>query len=373
MQQKTVSLVYRSYAHQKATRRLGRILSERAGCELLRHSLNDEFDFDVLCAKLASSDLVVLSCGGRDISSILARLCALPQRPVTASLFPGIVVRSQFDAFLTRARCDHVLLNSPVDARRYRRVCRALGLEYNGIVYGASWFDSEAPAKVSVTAESTTGTVFFEQIDVPRAGHDRQKLADMLIRLALRNPSRNFYVKTRTEKTATEVSNARSPAPLSLLLDETGYPANLRVCNDEVQAFVSKTDSCVTVSSSAAIEWLLAGQKVFLVSEFASRKHYSNFFSGSRLFCKLESLDPAELSRASRRWLADNVRYPELTSGQLKTLLSKQESTREIRWGLGVVLRLWLRILPQFIHSPRLTLRKLRNALNLVRWEICQN
>ncbi|WP_041681756.1 DUF6716 putative glycosyltransferase [Cupriavidus sp. DF5525] len=327
---------------------------------------------DVLCAKLASSDLVVLSCGGRDINSILARLRALPQRPATASLFPGIVVRSQFDAFLTRARCDHVLLNSPADARRYRRICRALGLEFNGIVYGASWFDSEADEKVATAAEVTAGTVFFEQIDVPRLGYDRQKLADMLIRLALRNPSRNFYVKTRTEK-ATREHNKRLPASLSCLLGETGYPANLRVCSDEVQEFVSKTDSCVTVSSSAAIEWLLAGQKVFLVSEFASRKHYSNFFAGSRLFRKLESLDPTELSRASRRWLADNVRYPELTSGQLQILLSKQESIREIRWGPGVVLRLWLRVLPQFIHSPRLTLRKLRNALNLVRWEICQS
>ncbi|MCY1545689.1 hypothetical protein D9M68_816410 [compost metagenome] len=151
------------------------------------------------------------------------------------------------------------------------------------------------------------------------------------------------------------------------MLEEVGYPENLHICNGEVRELLAKTDSCVTVSSSAALEWLLAGRKVFVVSEFASRKYFSDFFAGSRLFHGLERLDPTEPPAASTRWLSRNVRYPDLTADQLLTLLRRQEADRIVRTGPTMWLRLGMHVLPHFICAPRLTMRKLRNAMNLVR------
>ncbi|UXC36802.1 hypothetical protein K6V71_12470 [Cupriavidus gilardii] len=326
-------------------------------------------DWDRLSAALQNSSIVVLSCGGRDINQILRRLDKYPSRPITVSVFPGIVVKDQFDALITRLRCDYVLLNSAADLSRYSALCRAIGLANNGLEYGASWY---APStSVAQPVSQPQATAFFEQIDVPPAPHARRQLVSLLIRIAKKYPERDFYIKPRqSEMCFSRGSRRRRYWPLTDFLQEMDRPENLHVFDQDVEQLLARTDSCITVSSSAAIEYILAGKKAFIVSDFASVKNFSHYFCGSGLLRSFDDIDFDEPIWPDPRWVRHNVKYPDLPEAELRVLLKAEPGLirRGMQFSFLHMAKLTLHLLPLLLSSPRAGARRLRRAINLINW-----
>ncbi|NYT79819.1 hypothetical protein H0A71_22900 [Alcaligenaceae bacterium] len=87
-----------------------------AGCRVDAISLNDFGGPKEAARELNDADMVVLSCGGKDINEILSLLRDRNCKALTVALFPGIVVPEQLDAFVSRVRCSITLLNCKIPA-----------------------------------------------------------------------------------------------------------------------------------------------------------------------------------------------------------------------------------------------------------------
>ncbi|KAA0911363.1 DUF6716 putative glycosyltransferase [Pusillimonas sp. ANT_WB101] len=387
----SIKVVYRSFAHEKATRLLTRKLRE-AGCRVDAISLNDFGGPKEAARELSDADVVVLSCGGKDINEILSLLRDRNGKALTVALFPGIVVPEQLEAFVSRVRCSITLLNSQFDARIYRRVCKALGMPDNGVVFGAAWWDDideqcdvqaadtrqefehanlmkrqlkqestapREPEHVGVMGckpelENTTGreleradarkrdfeqevapvcghehadvadsrqqqtsadpcppaTVFFEQVDVPYGAEQRARLVDLLIALATRFPARTFYIKQR-HATQTGKTDDGACLPLADILNsKPRLPNNLQITDQDVSQLLAMADSCLTISSSAGIEGILAGKRVYILGDFASRQNFTHYFKNSGLMMPADAIDFCKGGYPTKTWQSANVANP---------------------------------------------------------------
>ncbi|SAI74838.1 Uncharacterised protein [Bordetella ansorpii] len=322
----SIAVVHRHYAHEKAARLLARSLADEGGRQVSWHGLSD-YDDDVegLRSALGRAAIVVLSCGGRDINRILHLFPESQPRPFFVSLFPGIVLRSQLDAFITRLRCDLVLLNSRADLESYGRICDLLRVPFNGILYGAGWFEAAAVDR----ATEAPLTVFFEQIDVPHRKPQRRALADGLARLALRHPERQFLIKARdpvagTGRRSRGVDGHIDDRVSDFVACQRRLP-NLHISQAPVSQLLSDADSCVTISSSAAIEALLMGRRTYLLADYPARQNYGGFFQGSGLLVRLADLDPGRQPAPIKEWLHANVMDPRTTLPEIRRAIERQQ------------------------------------------------
>lgn len=315
----TIVVVYRHYAHEKAARLLARALASHGGWQVLWHGLSAyDDDADALKKTLERASCVVLSCGGRDINRILGLFPQTRPRPVFISLFPGIVLRSQLDAFITRLRCDLVLLNSRADLQVYGRICDLLRVPFNGILYGAGWFEATAEQASSDVPGAPSTTVFFEQIGVPHRLQDRQTLADGLVRLALRYPDRQFLIKSRdpVKNAAAGTFGPHEAQSLDRVSDlvarHPGLP-NLHITGAAVSQLLMVADSCMAISSSAVIEALLMGKPAYLLADYPARQNFVEFFQESGLQVRLSDVDLDRRPAPDAGWMLANVTDPRTT------------------------------------------------------------
>ena len=52
----------------------------------------------------------------------------------TISCFPGIVLTSQIEAFISKSNSHYLLINSPKDIKTYKKICKIIGVPFNGIL-----------------------------------------------------------------------------------------------------------------------------------------------------------------------------------------------------------------------------------------------
>ncbi|TEA78016.1 DUF6716 putative glycosyltransferase [Allopusillimonas ginsengisoli] len=359
MNQCQVAVVFRTYAQEKATRFLCQALNDdkRFG-KTKRFDLQAWKDADALCRALAVHDVIVFSCGGRDLNALLDRVRRKADRIKAVALFPGIVMDSQLDAFITRAGCDIVLLNSEMDAGIYRRVCHALGLQNNGIVYGAAWLEAHAGGQVdNSSAKDVVGilpsTAFFEQLYVPCRRKERQRLAQDLILIAERNPHRMFLIKGRSA----EPGSRQVPEALCRIIADIGKPVNMSFTEAPVNSVLEIVDSCLSISSSAAIEALLLRKNVYLLSGYASEGSHDQYFQDSGLIVQAEQVDFMRPPAACSRWLRENVQHPAFGLETVKHRLMQPKNELRVLPARCSITKLALAFPAVFLRHPLKSLR----------------
>lgn len=371
-----VAVLYRRYAHEKATRLLAGTLARDGRAVVSRHCLSmldEPGGAGRLAHALQDADVAILSCGGRDINAVLRCFPPGARRPYVVSLFPGIVLRRQLDAFVTRLGCDRVLLNSPADMARYRMLCAVLRVPCNGELYGAAWFeggscpdDGAALPMMAQAARGGPASVFFEQAGVPHRPEDMADLARKLLDLARRNPERHFYIKIRASEPAWPGARTTPQRSISDFMGKSAMPPNVSITDAPVSTLLGLADSCLTVSSSAAIEALLRGRHVYIVADYPARQNHLAFFRKSGLLTHVAHVDFASPPVVRGAWMGRHVVDPQSHVQRVSAAIVRAQAKPRpppARW------RRWL--LPLFfpdtvLPNPRTWLRQLRRAFQLL-------
>jgi len=317
-----------------------------------------------------SSEVVLLSCGGKAINAIIDVIKKyhknVGKRPVIITNFPGIVVESQLEAFITRLRSDFVLLNSRKDEKIYRKVCKVFGIEFNGFMIGALWHTTCLEKNLK---KNRAATIFYEQEQVPKEYSDRVVVAQTLLKLAEQNPNRFFYIKNRgNELVDTSIFSILQSLVIKL-------PDNIGIFNGDVEEALLASDRCITVSSSVALEALLCEQHVILINVGDLKDNHLEFFKSSGLLVAPSDLNSATTKKANHQWLFENVSNPNKYIDTFMSVL--HDSTKHMTQPVSeiVVQRLYIRagLLLSFPFTYLSNFfwidKKVNSALNVIQGE----
>jgi hypothetical protein len=303
-----------------------RMTSQIAKDQIDQAGLTSEIRWVDLDSLFASGDIgrydVVLSClEGLSTRRLLDQLKALgPNRPLVVSIYPGLVLRYAYDGFSMRAASDFLWLNSERDFENYTLMAGSFGGNGdNARVFGVASVLEPIVRKPDSAANGPV--VFFEQAVIPRYQGERMFLAEQLVALARRNPSRRFLIKPRTvdgQATLHQSWHPIMPLLRTAAHANGGWPANLEITSDRADALLTAASHCITVSSTVAVESVYAGVPTAIISDFGAHDDYGlQYFFGSGLLTNFGELEFPFAGIADPTWLARNASDPRRTVAAL--------------------------------------------------------
>lgn len=266
---------------------------------------------DVL-ATLADSDadVVVLACVGGTIQALLHGLARAwhgrAARPVVLTGYVGVVYERVVDGLLLRAGADLVLANSAADERRFRGLLAGVGADPETVVRAALPFLDGAPHDPTAAGRTRPLTVtFVAQPSVPATLTERRHLARELVRHARGWPDRRVVAKLRGRPG--EQTTHVEPHPYARLIRREDPPGDLEIAYGAMGPVLDRTDLCVTVSSTVALEAMHRGIPTAVLTDVGVRESLGNhFFVGSGAFSSWPALHAGAVPETDPAWAAAN-------------------------------------------------------------------
>jgi len=263
-----------------------------------------------------SAEVVVLACVGGGIQSMLHALSRAwtgrARRPVVVTGYVGLVYERIVDGLLGRAGADMVLANSSVDLEYFRRTYADLGIDADSVVPASLPFLGGAPYDPAAAGRDRPFTVtFVAQPSVPGSKVERLYAIRQAAEHARRRPDRRVLVKLRGR--VGERTTHAEPFHYETLLPERERPANLEFVYGAMSPVLDRTDLCVTVSSTAAVEAMHRHIPTAVLTDFGIRERLGNqLFLGSGVFTSWAALHDGHVPVTNPEWAAANgVRDPQ--------------------------------------------------------------
>jgi putative glycosyltransferase DUF6716 len=256
------------------------------------------------------ADVVVLACVGGTIQALLHGLARAwthrTPRPVVVTGYVGLVYERLVDGLMLRAGADILLANSAADTRRFRAVFDAVGVDADSIVTTALPFLDGEPWDARAAGSSRRFTVcFVAQPSVPETRAERHYALSRAVQHARRHPDRNVVVKLRGR--VGEQTTHLERHHYSSLLPDVEIPANVEFVYGRMSDVLDRTDLCVTVSSTAALEAMHRGIPTAVLTDFGVREELGNHaFLGSGALTSWRALDEGEVPKVDPAWTADH-------------------------------------------------------------------
>lgn len=264
--------------------------------------------------RLADFDIVVLALNGLRTRRFANRFRTLfdandTRRPVTVSLYPGLIFRFHLEGFMSRMSSDLVLLNSIADKELYDQMVAGMGLnETNSVVGGLSFLPARRPPQ----ADGST-VVFVGQPTVPAGRTERLFVLEELVRFARRHPSTPVCLKPRHRPN--EQTLHRMRYHYRTLADEAGLrlPSNLTFSYASMESVLDETGLLLTFSSTAALEAMARGIPTRILTDIGINENVGNFwFMGSGALIELGHVEPGMPFVLDDAWYARNAAAAEL-------------------------------------------------------------
>ena len=235
--------------------------------------------------KQSNAQVVVLACVGGGVQSLLHALSAAwagrTERPIVVSGYVGLVYERVLDGLLARAGSDVVLANSARDADTFRAIFTDAGIDPSTVVQTALPFLSGAPYDPAAVGRDRPFTLtFVAQPGVPHSKADRRYAVERAADYARRYGDRHvvFKLRGRPGERTTHVE----PYHYTSLVDAADLPPNFEFVYGAMEPVLDRTDLCVTVSSTAAIEAMHRKIPTGILVDFGVREHLGNqLFLGS--------------------------------------------------------------------------------------------
>jgi hypothetical protein len=268
-------------------------------------------------ARLAATDaqVVVLACLGGGIQALLHAMsrawAGRRRRPVVVTGYAGLVFERVVDGALGRAGADVVLANSANDATRLHEVYAAVGADPYVVVRAALPFLDGARHEPSAAGRDRPFTVtFVAQPTVPESKAERRYAIEQAAEHARRHPERQVLVKLRGRPG--ERTTHAEPWHYEMLLPDRERPRNLEFVYGAMAPVLDRTDLCVTVSSTAAVEAMHRHIPTAILTDFGVREMLGNhLFLGSGAFASWPALHDGAAPATDPEWAAANgVRDP---------------------------------------------------------------
>jgi hypothetical protein len=220
--------------------------------------------------------------------------------------FNGVVLERFEEAITWRLGYDLICLNGPRDQVRFQRFLRHTPFESQATVItglGRAQIRERRPL-----AERPRRLVFAEQVALPAAQEERQRMVGHLVTLARRCPDWEIVLKPRVaphEATFHEIGE-HIFATLERLAPRP--PANLVLSYDALPSLLSRSRLFATLSSTAFFDALDHGCVPLVMGDFGVRAdHGTAFFAGSGMLTELgalQDLEPLCRRRIDPDWLA---------------------------------------------------------------------
>jgi hypothetical protein len=265
-----------------------------------------------LLADLADTEaeLVVLACVGGTIQSLMHGLARAWQgrasRPIVVTGYVGVVYERLVDGLLLRAGADVVLANCAADARRFREVFEAVGADLDTVVQTALPFLGGRPYDPAAAGRDRPFTVtFVAQPSVPATREERRYALVQAAEHAARHPTRHVIAKLRGR--VGEQTTHIERHHYADLLRTDDVPPNFEIAYGQMSDVLDRTDLCVTVSSTAALEAIHRRIPTAVLTDFGVRESLGNHvFLGSGALTSWPALHAGHIPEPDAAWAADN-------------------------------------------------------------------
>lgn len=263
-------------------------------------------------------DYIFCAAGGRDLNDLTN--ATISKNTTVISCFPGILLSSQLESFVSKIRSNYVLLNCRKDYKIYKTVCRIVGVPFNGILYGAPW--------VKTLPEQKTGNnhcLIVDQLQEPFTEKGRMAYASFLASIIKTHPGRTFTFKSRDHLIS----------PGSMVFDIPCYLKrfefdNLLFSEESIDDLLAEVDECITISSSAAINCLMNKVNVYLIDGFTASFRGQDYFQRSGLVVHHQNFSFETRPCINERWFNNSVAFSQHDQNVfLKNLLVNKTAATE--------------------------------------------
>jgi hypothetical protein len=265
-----------------------------------------------LVADLADTEagVVILACAGGAVQALIRALShawrGRAERPIVVTGYVGLVYENAVDGLLLRAGADLVVANSATDAQTFRGVLAAVDADPESIVQASLPFlGGRAYDPTAAGRERPFTTTFVTQPGVPETRDERRYAMAQVLEHATTNPSRRVVVKLRGRPG--ERTTHVEPHHFAALLPRRRCPDNVELAYGSMSDVLDRTDLCVTVSSTAAIEAMHRRIPTAILTDFGIRESLGNqVFLGSGAFASWAALHAGAVPKIDPGWAAGN-------------------------------------------------------------------
>ncbi|MGN8551749.1 UNVERIFIED_CONTAM: hypothetical protein OHV15_04070 [Microbacterium sp. SLM126] len=249
----------------------------------------------------AGADAVLLAARGPLVRVLAREIAGMTPRPVMVSGLPGISIPATRKAIAYRTQCDLFVLHSRRECREFAALARELRMPQRFALASLPF------ARGSVGAEPRgTDLVFAAQAKVPAERADRLRIAKLLHRAAVADPSRRVVVKLRAAAGEQQTHAERDSYP-DLLATLGASPPNLVVSTTSMAHALASAEGLVTVSSTAAIEAVGRGIPVIALDTFGvSPELINEVLADAGLLAGEDDVVARRFRRPAADWLDDN-------------------------------------------------------------------
>ena len=253
---------------------------------------------------LEQTDVVIVAMRGPAASVVLRVLSGLPDRPVFVSGLPGISIPATWKALFYRAQADLMVLHSKREIREFQVVAGKRGWTHRLALATLPFIDRRPAA-------GGDDIVFAVQSIVPPERPERERVLDILVETARRNPGHRVVIKVRALDGEQQTHDEEHSYP-DLLAQRVSPPPNLVVASGPMSAALDTALGLVTVSSTASIEAIARQVPLVVIDEFGISDGLINpVFVGSGLFGDGEAVASLAFGSPDPAWLDDNYFHAE--------------------------------------------------------------
>ncbi|MCH2107935.1 MAG: hypothetical protein MK135_01280 [Polyangiaceae bacterium] len=263
---------------------LRRLLEEFAIEEVLAFgSLRDFFLLD----RWSTYDVLhILALGPviRDFcAELYLQLAEKPQRrPLLITGLIGHLGGDVAHCYMHRQACDLIYAGGPFDEERLRTVASHVGDPGGKIVAtGLPIFDG---MHFAYRAPEKKMTLFAGQPTFPKRKEERQWIVKNMIELARQYPEQHFVLKPRVRPGEKTIHQAAHHYEDLLAALEVPPPTNFEISYRNIQELMQATSCLLTISSTAALEAMVAGIPVGIICDSGISEQWGNqIFLGTGL------------------------------------------------------------------------------------------
>ena len=252
----------------------------------------------------ADPDAVLVAARGPVVRVLIGVAAALDPRPVIIAGLPGISIPATTAALIHRTQSDLFVLHSTREVDAFTALAHRRGLSQRFALARLPF--ATTPAAPPGGSRVGTDLVFASQAIVPLERADRMRVARLLVRAALADPSKRVVVKERAVAGEHQTHQQRHGYP-DLLRKLAPLPANLVVSTQSMSRALDTAEGLVTVSSTAAIEAVARDIPVITLDCFGvDDKLINPVFTESGLFGSEDAAVRRDFRHPSQEWLARN-------------------------------------------------------------------
>jgi hypothetical protein len=260
----------------------------------------------------ADYDVVICALGGwmnlKVISFLQRNIIDKKTRPLLVGGVNGLIDRNDPDVVLSRVGYDLLLLNNKNDGRFFRETFSEFEVEPPAIVETGYL---RIHAQPGVKKDGRNSILFAQQDGVPASKKAYIYMLERLLDFAEKDNSNKIVIKFRDSGSHGINSGTLRYSALGLArqaLRRRPHMDNVEISACDFEQLLGECDEVWSISSTALMEGLMMGKKVFCLSDFGiSKKNGNTPFVGSKLFIGLNNMHARGEIRLNPEWKVGNI------------------------------------------------------------------